>query len=101
VTKTQILRRIKILLDDVRRMVTQSKYLGEDCQLIEAELDEIVRQYACLVDDYMAGVINRHNRAKDVDASVGADREFSGKWNTGRASESRKSKKNCRLDEPE
>lgn len=64
-TKYEILQRIRILLENVKRMTRASEFIGDDVEDLEALIKEIENDYAAITDDYMAGVINRYNLFKD------------------------------------
>ena len=64
VTKPEMLRRIRHILNDLKGITAKSKFLGEETAELEFVISEVEVSLAKLIDDYMAAQYERHNRSK-------------------------------------
>jgi Ni,Fe-hydrogenase III large subunit len=64
VNKIELIKRLRIIILDLRRITSHSKFLGEETADIEYEIDLTEKELAKLIDDYMAAQIARHNRER-------------------------------------
>lgn len=53
-TKGEVLKLARILLTKIDKVRGSSAYLGEDCYDLIAELDNIEKELAKMIDDHMA-----------------------------------------------
>lgn len=64
-TKTQMLKRIGIILHSMRKMTNPSQFDEMEIDIIHNQLNKIEEQWAAIVDDLMASKYKEHNRIRN------------------------------------
>jgi hypothetical protein len=62
VTKPEILRRLRHVITDLKSVTTHSRFLGEETADLDFAIEQIEKELAKLIDDYMASQIANYNR---------------------------------------